>query len=183
MTDLTQNMVEKSVEIILKNRYMDVATCKEGSPWVAAVFYGVDSKLNFYFVSRRDSRHGSHINRNSKVAVSIWDSRNPPESADGIQIEGDAQIVEENLEHAVKTLFKKRFKETGRRKEYVDNPEKYSGDTDKKIYGVRTNEIFKLSGAFSRSEVRKEEIQDRLSEIQEEKGLPEAHHNRVKNMD
>lgn len=166
--------------MLLNNRYMDVATCKDDFPWVSAAYYAVDSELNFYFVSLKTSRHGEYIQENSKVALSIYDSTNSPAEADGIQIEGKAKIVEdENLESSVRTLFSKRFEDKEKQQEYFDNYDKYSGDSEKKIFKVETENIYKVTGAYSRSQVPQKPLKNKLSQTDEEKSLGNEHHDRV----
>jgi nitroimidazol reductase NimA-like FMN-containing flavoprotein (pyridoxamine 5'-phosphate oxidase superfamily) len=180
MTDLMENAEEKCVSIIIENRYLDIATSKGSKPWVSAVYYAVDSDLNFYFVSRKDSRHGRFIQENPDVAVSIWNSTKKPENSDGIQIDAEAAIVpDEELEEAVHTMFSKRFEDEEKQKEYFNNWQKYSGDSEKKLFKIETKRLYKLSGAFSRAEIEKEKVKDRLKKIVDSKGLGAEHHERV----
>ena len=173
-------MVDKCSDMILNNRYMDIATCKEDFPWVSAVYYAVDSEVNFYFVSLKTSRHGRYIQENSKVALSIYNSTKPPAEADGIQVEGKAKIVEdENLESAVETMFSKRFEDEKKQQEYFENYDKYCGDSEKKVFKVETENLYKVTGAYSRSEVPQEPVKRALTEIEKDKGLGEEHHSRV----
>jgi nitroimidazol reductase NimA-like FMN-containing flavoprotein (pyridoxamine 5'-phosphate oxidase superfamily) len=180
MTDLMENAEEKCVEIILENRYLDIATSKDGKPWVSAVYYAVDSDLNFYFVSRKDSRHGKFIQENPETAVSIWDSTKKPENSDGIQLETRARIVpDKKLEESVQTMFSKRFEDKEKQKEYFNDWQKYAGDSNKKLFKLETNKLYKLSGAFSRAEIEKEKVKEKLQRIDQKKGLPEAHREKI----
>ncbi|MFB6213668.1 MAG: pyridoxamine 5'-phosphate oxidase family protein [Candidatus Nanohaloarchaea archaeon] len=180
MNEENSEMVEKCVEMLLNNRYMDIAISQDDNPWVSAVYYAVDPELNFYFVSLKTSRHGKYIQENSEVALSIYNSTNPPEEADGIQIDAKAKILEdENLEDSVRTLFSKRFEDEEKQKEYFENyDEKYAGESEKKIFKVESENIYKVSGAYTRSEVPQEPVKKQLKEIEERKGLGEEHNSR-----
>lgn len=180
MNEQKDKMAQKCFDMLLNNRYMDIAASRDDFPWISAVYYAVDSELNFYFVSLKTSRHGKYIQENSKVALSIYDSTNPPAEADGIQIEGKAKIVEdENLEGAVRTLFSKRFEDDEKQREYFDNYDKYSGDSEKKIFKVETENIYKVTGAYSRSKVPQKPLKNKLFQTEEEQGLGSEHHDRV----
>jgi len=180
MNEQKDEMAEKCFDMLLNNRYMDIATSKDDLPWVSAVYYAVDSELNFYFVSLKTSRHGEYIQENSKVALSIYDSTNPPEKADGVQIQGKGKIVEDpNLSPAVENLFSKRFEDEEKQREYFDNYDKYAGDSEKKIFKVQTENIYKVTGAYSRSKVPQKPLKNKLSQTEEEKGLGNEHHVRV----
>ena len=176
---LMDNPVEKSVQILLENRFMDVSTANRG-PWVAPVFYGVDPDLNFYFVSRTDSRHGNDIENTNKAAVAIWDSTETPESADGLQIKTNAKLVDDiNLKEAKKFLFKKRFENVEKSREYIEDAEKYCEGSEKRIFKLETVKMFKLSGAYSRTKIDTEKVKKNLRKIHNENRLSSEHRKRV----
>lgn len=77
-------------DIVIANTYLTLATTDGEQPWVAPVQYVADDDLNLYFVSLPDSRHMAHIAVNPAVGVAIFDSRQPPFTCRGIQIEGTA---------------------------------------------------------------------------------------------
>jgi len=84
-------------EIISTNRYLSLATTDGKEPWVAPIEYLADDDLNFYFLSTGDSRHSGHIERNSTVALTIFDTTQPEYSANlsatlrGVQVRGSAR--------------------------------------------------------------------------------------------
>lgn len=81
--------------IIAENQYMTVATTDGDTPWLAPVQFCVDEALNFYFVSLPTSRHAVHIDQNPRVGLAIFDSRQPPFTGRGLQVEGMASIFSE----------------------------------------------------------------------------------------
>lgn len=65
-------MEEKVKRIITNNLFMTLATSSEGQPWSTPVFYALDEEFNFYWYSRKDTRHSQNINDNDKVSASIF---------------------------------------------------------------------------------------------------------------
>jgi len=77
--------------------------------WVATLYYSLDDKLNFYFLSDPATIHCQQIATNPKVALSISDSpQNPTSLKRGIQISGTATQIEDKHKviHAL-NLWKK----------------------------------------------------------------------------
>jgi hypothetical protein len=87
---MTEQATEIVRGIVRDNTYLTLSTANGDQPWGAAVQYVADEDLNLYFVSLPDSRHMSHIMANPSVAVTIFDSRQPPFTSRGVQIEGTA---------------------------------------------------------------------------------------------
>lgn len=85
--------------IIGRNRYLVLATSDGADPWVAPLEYMSDDDLNLYFFSPEDTRHGRDLEKNSKVAVAIFEQEQPEYSADasftlnGIQAEATVRKV------------------------------------------------------------------------------------------
>lgn len=77
-------------ELISENDYLTLATTDGERPWVAPVQYTADEHLNLYFVSLPTSRHAAHIEKNPAVGVAIFDSRQPPFTGRGLQVDGIA---------------------------------------------------------------------------------------------
>jgi uncharacterized protein len=71
---------------------MQLATVRDGQSWCCTVHYYADD-LNIYWVSFTNRRHSQEIADNPRVAAAIAvETTGPPV---GLQIEGDAQIVDE----------------------------------------------------------------------------------------
>lgn len=87
-------------------------------------------------------------------------------------------MPEEELEHAVRTLFSKRFRDQEKQQEQIENYDKYSGDSEKKLFEIRAKKLYR-TGDWDRTEIDIEEAKQELKEIEEEKGLGETHYERV----
>ncbi len=95
-------MMEKTIEELIREyvkngRMMQIATANGDQPWSCIVYYASDTDLNLYWISKPDTRHSREIQINSKVAGSI-----PIKFDDlivvGVQLEGDAKLVDDNSE-------------------------------------------------------------------------------------
>jgi hypothetical protein len=87
MSEAATEIVRSIVET---NTYLTLSTTSGNRPWCAPVQYVADEDLNLYFVSLPESRHMSDIESNPSVAVTIFDSQQPPFTSRGVQIEGTA---------------------------------------------------------------------------------------------
>ncbi len=81
--------------IVTENTYLTISTTDGEQPWCAPVQYVADEDLNLYFVSLPGSRHMTHIASNPHVAVTIFDSQQPPFTSRGVQIEAMAEAYSE----------------------------------------------------------------------------------------
>lgn len=95
-------------DIVKNNIYLTLGTADD-IPWVAPVYYCVDNKYNFYFMSQMDSLHTQHILKNPTVAFAIFDSHQKEGTGNGIQGKGKTYLLkEEEWDEALKwyhTLF------------------------------------------------------------------------------
>lgn len=74
-------------------------------PWIATMYYGVDDKLNLYFLTSPDTIHAKGLKQNPLVSAVIADSPQKPDSKKiGIQLYGTASEIEG--EEAMKAAFK-----------------------------------------------------------------------------
>ncbi len=91
-------------KIIRNNIYLTLSTAgKDGNPWAAPLFYCLDDKYNFYFISQLASLHVKHILESPKVAFSIFDSHQPEGSGNGIQGFGKAvELKDDEIDNALK---------------------------------------------------------------------------------
>ena len=92
---------QKALDFLRKNVLSVVATVTADSkPNAATVLYYVDDDLNFYFVTRRQTRKFANMSTNRHVAVVVGVGDMPGT----IQMEGEAELMEEGLEHFMKQL-------------------------------------------------------------------------------
>ena len=88
------NVNKLARSIIQNNQYVSIATVDEkGKPWISPVAYAHDNNWNLYFVSMTTSRHCINIEKNSNVAVAIFDSQQVWGEGVGLQIEGKVETV------------------------------------------------------------------------------------------
>ncbi len=71
---------------------MTLATAGPDGPWAAALFY-VNDGFDLYWLSDPDTRHSLNIAHNSQVAVAIHEDYRDWRIIQGIQMEGNAELV------------------------------------------------------------------------------------------
>lgn len=72
-------------------RMMQVATSKDGQPWVCTVYFVEGDDLELYWLSLPSRRHSQEIHQGSKVAIAVPIKFDKP--VVGIQAEGEASEV------------------------------------------------------------------------------------------
>ena len=71
---------------------MQLATSKDGQPWICNVHFLAEEDLTLYWMSEQDSRHSEDIAANPKVAAAIAVHTEMP--LIGVQLEGDAKLLD-----------------------------------------------------------------------------------------
>jgi uncharacterized protein YhbP (UPF0306 family) len=71
---------------------MQLATSKDGQPWVCNVHFYADDDLNLYWFSNTNTRHSKDIAANPRVAVAVAVHTEMP--LIGVQLEGDAELCD-----------------------------------------------------------------------------------------
>ncbi|MEK7164117.1 MAG: pyridoxamine 5'-phosphate oxidase family protein [Patescibacteria group bacterium] len=93
---MIQNQLSQITKEIIKNNvYLSLATATKSSPWVAPLYYAVDEKFTFYFISQLDSLHTKHILKNPQVAFAIFDSHQKEGTGNGVQGSGKAYLLDQ----------------------------------------------------------------------------------------
>lgn len=132
---------EKARKIIADNNYMTLATCtQKGEPWAAVVFYVYDKDYNFYFLSAIDSRHAKNIEKNPKVSAVMFDSSAPIGTSDEVQIEGNAEEVDEdtkNIKEVVDIYCARLFPNSSVPAEERYHAEAYTKPSEFRFYKIR----------------------------------------------
>lgn len=79
-----------AMEIIESNHYLCLGTTSvDLKPWTAPLAYVYSEEKNiFYFISHPETTHIQHITSNPEVGFSIFDSKQKPWTAFGIQGSG-----------------------------------------------------------------------------------------------
>jgi len=117
---------EIATKIIQSAFYMTTATCADNVPWISPTIFWTDDKLSFYLVSHIDSRHIQQIEKNNKVAVSIYDSTQPEGTGRGLQFGGTATVLkdENEMSNAIKWLFLQRLSNEGKMEDFISEKQK-----------------------------------------------------------
>lgn len=100
---------QQILDYLRAHNTMTLATSAENIPWAATVFYAND-KLDLYFFSSPESRHGQNLSVNSRVAVTIQEDYKDWRAIQGIQLEGRATLVDGVLEKAkAMTVYARKY--------------------------------------------------------------------------
>lgn len=89
-----ENLNIKAKAILKSNIYLTLATTDGNLPWAAPLFYCLDEKFNFYFISQMDSLHTINILKQSKVSFAIFDSHQKEGEGNGVQWLGTVALLE-----------------------------------------------------------------------------------------
>lgn len=85
---------------------MQLATVKDGNPWICTVYFVADDDFNLYWMSARERQHSQEITSNPKVAVTIV---HDTERKQALQITGNAYEVEDNDIELAHGLYTAKF--------------------------------------------------------------------------
>lgn len=93
-----QEKLNKIAKDIIKNNiYLTLATTDSG-PWAAPLYYCVDDKYKFYYISQMESVHTRHILKNPNVAFAIFNSHCSEGKGNGVQASGKAYLLKKDNE-------------------------------------------------------------------------------------
>ena len=95
--------------MLAEHNTLTLATCRDGAPWSATVFYASDGEFNLYFVSDHRTRHAREMAASSRVALAINADVDDWNDVRGLQIEGDAARVEGAERAKALALYLARF--------------------------------------------------------------------------
>jgi len=124
--------------IIQDNRYLTLATCSNNEVWAAPIAYVYNSvKKEFYFYSSTQSKHAQHIENNSNVVVTIFDSTAPSETAEGLQIKAQAGMVsDQELQGVMDLYFEQSFPDEKERAEWQRPIEYFIDEAPQRFYKI-----------------------------------------------
>ncbi|MFB6212970.1 MAG: pyridoxamine 5'-phosphate oxidase family protein [Candidatus Nanohaloarchaea archaeon] len=137
--DYGKERVEDSIgNILQENRLCAFATVSPDSEADAATaFYAFDNGLDLYILTPPGTEHGQHLEENSSIALSIYDSHQEFSSEkQGLQVWGVAEKVEPGK---ALELYRERFPEV---EQFASEPGDVK-DLDSCFYRI-TPERFKL---------------------------------------
>ncbi|MEV6412650.1 pyridoxamine 5'-phosphate oxidase family protein [Kribbella sp. NPDC051718] len=100
---------ETARRIIHANNYLTLATTDHtGHPWASPVYFTPDSGIDFYWVSRPDSRHSLNLTTRPEVAIVIFNSQLPVFHAEAVYLTAHAEQVNDgDLPHCT-ALYRRR---------------------------------------------------------------------------
>lgn len=87
-------------------KHMQLATVRQGQPWICTVYFVVDSDNNLYWTSGRSRQHSVEILADSKAAATIVKDG---EKKQALQITGEAFEVEDGDLERVHRLYQEKF--------------------------------------------------------------------------
>ena len=81
-------------QMLAAHNTISLATCNDGKPWAASVFFASDKDLNLYFVSDYRTRHARDIGAGVNVAATVNADCAEWSGVKGLQIAGFAEKVD-----------------------------------------------------------------------------------------
>lgn len=93
---------------IQTHQVMTLATVGADGVWAAAVFYAADAFL-FYFISAGHTRHAQNSAQNPQVSATIQEDYKDWPTIQGIQLEGDVVLLQDNAQQKAITVYQQRF--------------------------------------------------------------------------
>ncbi len=98
--------------IIDANNYLTLATAdRDGRPWASPVCFTPDGGLEFYWVSRPDSRHSRNLAQRPEVGIVVFDSQVPLFQAEAVYLTAYAeQVADADLARCAE-IYSSRFPE------------------------------------------------------------------------
>ena len=125
--DYLKNLIQR-IELSLTNHYtISIATVAGEELWSASVFYVSDQKLNIYFISFDESKHIQGILKDKRVSATINQDVSDWMQIKGLQLQGVAYKVPEQLRKDILNAYRKKFDSINR---LLELPET---DDEKKI--------------------------------------------------
>ncbi len=115
-----------------------------GQPWSTPVFYALDEKYNFYWYSRKDTRHSENIKENNRISASIFATTGEDEGV-GVYVEGVAtELIEVELEHAT-SIYAKKGASNDEERIQMTTIKDFLGDAPIRMYKLTPEKIY-ISG-------------------------------------
>lgn len=92
---------------------MQLATARDGRPWLCNVWYVMDAQDNIYWISRATRRHSEEIADNPYVAATFhkWFGEGLGQSGQALIVSGTAEIVSIDQVHESYQLYADRYPE------------------------------------------------------------------------
>ena len=136
---------EVTKELIAKADYLSLSTTDGTNPWATPLYFAVDEKFNFYFVSRKDTLHSKNLYKNPNVSFCIFNSEDKAFTAQGLQATGIAHEV--GLAEALQGLtviYKKKHPDVDDLKRIKLNVKSVTGLINNRIYCIKLTHVYVL---------------------------------------
>lgn len=88
------------------NKHMQLATVKDGQPWICTVYFAADENFDLYWTSGRSRQHSLEILGESKAAVTVV---RDTERKQALQIVGNAYEVSDYQLEKAHQLYTAKF--------------------------------------------------------------------------
>lgn len=96
-------LTTRLLDLLHTNKYLTLATTDGEKPWASPLFYCLDEKFHFYFISKLDSQHVQNMQKNPHVSFAVFDSHVAEVDANGVQGSGVVTMLEgERINHGLK---------------------------------------------------------------------------------
>lgn len=116
---------------------MQVATCVNNKPWNCTLYYAYDDDFNFYWISKKNTRHSREIMKNPNIAgVIAYDQQPPQRAVRGLQFEGKAKLLTGKKEEKASKFY---IKQMNREKTLLEDIR--SGKNPHKFYGIKPSKF------------------------------------------
>jgi nitroimidazol reductase NimA-like FMN-containing flavoprotein (pyridoxamine 5'-phosphate oxidase superfamily) len=133
-----------AANILASNRYLTLATVSDDRPWASPLAYTIEPDLSLIFYSARDSRHCKNLSQNPHVSGAIFDSREPSDTADGIQFVGTVEEVsDDDLADVMGRYFRLSFPEPEIRSRWNRPVSDFQGPAPQRFYRIKIGHIYK----------------------------------------
>jgi uncharacterized protein YhbP (UPF0306 family) len=94
---VNNNLRELIQDYLQEAKLMQLATAIDNQPWTSNVWFVADKDLNIYWFSSTKRRHSREILKNKKVAAAICLPQAPKDILRGLQLEGTAELLTDNI--------------------------------------------------------------------------------------
>lgn len=140
----TDKQLNKSLSQILNsNVLLSLATIKsdgkQSKSWINTAYFCFGPTLNFYILTPPQTQHSKNLEKNSSVAISIFDSRQTSSGKRGLQIFGNCAIASNKNIIEGYALYSARFPGL---KQVIKSPADFDKDIIKsKLYKITPLQI------------------------------------------
>ena len=97
---------ELAKEYLSSVKHMQLATVKNGQPWICTVYFVADDDYNFYWTSGRDKQHSVEIKSDPRAAATVVLDTDKKRA---LQMAGSAEEVSDEELERVHQLYQSKF--------------------------------------------------------------------------